>query len=194
MKVSILSPTKQEFDEVVYYKCGPYYQNRGRRLHRMVWIFHHGLPPAGYHVHHIDGDAANNDVDNLRLLPSFEHLSTHNKPRHEYHMRHIKLMQDLAKKWHVSPEGRSWHGEHAKEAWAKRGLQTYNCAKCGIAFETRHRYGEDQNTFCSNKCKAQYRRDSGADNVTRVCEVCGREFLANKYAKVRFCSEECRKS
>ena len=29
------------------------------------------------------------------------------------------------------------------------------------------------------------------DNETRVCETCGKEFVTNKYYKVKYCSREC---
>ena len=67
MKVNIISETKQEFNGVVYYKCGEYYQRKGIRLHREVWKYHNGEIPKGYHVHHIDSNKNNNSIDNLEL-------------------------------------------------------------------------------------------------------------------------------
>ena len=47
-----------------------YYLNSGihERLHRYVWEHEAGPIPPGFEVHHIDGDKANNSLDNLCLL------------------------------------------------------------------------------------------------------------------------------
>ena len=187
MKVSILSPTKQEFDGVIYYRCGRYFQRKGKRLHRAVWEATNGPVPKGYHVHHIDEDVTHNDIENLRLIPGPQHLSIHQEPRHEYQTKHIKEMQDLAKEWHASDEGRAWHGEHMKKTLENREECEYTCGGCGKLFTTKHMYGKEQNTFCSNGCKAKYRRDSGVDDVKKVCEKCGAEFSTNRYRGRRLC-------
>lgn len=47
--------------------------------------------------------------------------------------------------------------------------------------------------FCSNNCKAKWRREQGIDDETRKCEYCDEEFKVNKYSKKRFCSRSCSK-
>ena len=56
MDVQVISSTVQRFNGVSYYLCGKYFQRRGVRLHRMVWEYHNGKIPQGYHVHHVDDD------------------------------------------------------------------------------------------------------------------------------------------
>ena len=53
MDVQVISSTVQRFNGVSYYLCGKYFQRRGVRLHRMVWEYHNGKIPQGYHVHHV---------------------------------------------------------------------------------------------------------------------------------------------
>ena len=63
--------------EYVAYKKDKYYQNRHDkhlpRLHQQIYIDNFGPIPAGYHVHHIDGNTENNSVSNLTALPAGEH-------------------------------------------------------------------------------------------------------------------------
>lgn len=53
-----------------------------RRLeHTEVWERHHGAIPDGWQVHHIDGDHANNAIENLALLTNVEHQRWHKRQR-----------------------------------------------------------------------------------------------------------------
>lgn len=45
--------------------------------HRLVWFEAHGAIAPGMHVHHIDGDRANNDLANLELVSNSDHQRTH---------------------------------------------------------------------------------------------------------------------
>lgn len=193
MKVKVISPTIQEFNGERYYSCGKYYQHGGKRLHRAVWEYHNGEIPKGYHVHHKDGNVSNNQLENLMLLDPSYHLSLHGKDpqKFEYQHRHIKEMQEQAKEWHRSEEGREWHRKHGKDTWQAHEQQTYICSFCGKEFQTLNVYGDHQNRFCSNKCRAAFRRASGVDDEDRTCEYCGKTFRANKYTPNKFCSVEC---
>ena len=42
------------------------------RLHRVVWISQHGIPPEGYVVDHINNDKTDNRITNLQLLKAEE--------------------------------------------------------------------------------------------------------------------------
>ena len=55
-----------------YYAC-----TGGKRqfLHRAVWEKINGPISDGYDIHHIDGDKANNHIDNLELISKSEHAS-----------------------------------------------------------------------------------------------------------------------
>jgi len=191
MKVIVISPTIQEFNGERFYLCGKYFQHKGRRLHVMVWRYHNGEPPKGYHVHHIDENRSNNQIENLALLESAIHMSKHASEREDYNRQHIEDIRDLAEKWHGSEAGREWHGEHAKEYWKKAPERDYVCTNCGKPFKSKNVYSPDSNTFCSNACKTMHRAHSGIDNEDRTCPVCGRTFSVNKYARRVCCSREC---
>lgn len=96
-------PRKDKTSVVVYggveyakYRGGAYYYNRkdqhAPRLHQQVYIDAHGSIPKGYHVHHIDGNTDNNDIDNLVAIPHGKHTKETFKQRWEHPViRYCKL-------------------------------------------------------------------------------------------------------
>ena len=193
MQVQKISDTIQKFDGVSYYRCGPYFQRKGKRLHRMVWEFHNGPIPTGYDIHHINGDRADNDIENLQMLKEQEHGSLHmSTPARKEKSRHdVKKAIEAAREWHASEAGVAWHSAHAKETWDKTEPTEHTCTNCGKAYQSFGKYGRSSNTFCSNNCKSAWRRKRGIDNETRTCPVCGVQFSVSKYAKTVCCGAEC---
>jgi HNH endonuclease len=51
----------------------------GMGNYRLIWEKHNGKIPDGYHIHHIDGNHSNNNIDNLRLVTHEEHFWIHYK-------------------------------------------------------------------------------------------------------------------
>ena len=166
-----------------------------KRLHVYIWEYFNGVIPTGYHVHHKDFDKSNNNIENLVLLTAKEHLSLHgnswDNDRYEQQIKNLnENARPKASEWHKSEAGREWHKEHYEHMKAVLHKQTeFMCKNCGKAFKAQ---SMGQNKFCSNKCKAAFRRKSGIDNEIRQCEYCGKEFEVNKYAKTRTCSRSCR--
>lgn len=189
--VTIISATIQEFNGERYYLCGKYFQHRGKRLHRSVWEYFNGEIPEGYHVHHIDEDRANNEIENLSLMPGPEHLSHHmnSDERLKFARENIKNAIAAAPEWHRSAEGRAWHSDHAKEVAENIAPHEEYCVMCHKSFFTKdYRKG---NHFCGNNCKSAWRRATGVDDETRLCPACGRTFSANKYSRAVCCCREC---
>ena len=68
--------------EVLTYTCSTFgykmYNQKGavnrspKRSHRIIWEMHHGPIPKGMQIDHIDGDCANNKLENLRLATNRE--------------------------------------------------------------------------------------------------------------------------
>lgn len=162
-----------------------------KRLHVYMWEKHNGKIPDGYDVHHKDHDKMNNEINNLELLTRSEHLRKHalemTDERRQHLRDHVAKIRPLTKKWHASEEGKRWHSENGKNVWKNRDYAEYTCSHCGKVFETKNRYSEKSNRFCSNNCKSAFRRASGVDDVDIQCTICGETFRANKYSKRTKC-------
>lgn len=178
----------------VYFSPGIADRQRGvKRLHEEVWISIHGPIPEGYHVHHADHDALNNDPTNLVCIPAGEHRSHHASDTDSKEARrtgewldHLEAIRPLAAAWHSSPEGKAWHSEHGRLVMDARPMTKQVCEQCASEFESKN-----PARFCSNSCKATWRYHAGIDNETRICEHCGTGFPANKYSRRRFCGKSC---
>ena len=162
-----------------------------KRMHRYVWEFYNGEIPAGYEIHHKDHNPANNDIENLELMTAQNHRKYHAKIQGIKNVEsgHLENIRGMAKEWHASAKGLEWHRKHYEQTKDKlHAKRKFICDFCGKEFEA-----EDtgSNRFCSNKCKSAWRRNSGIDDETRECRVCGRHFTINKYSRTRTCSRVC---
>lgn len=163
-----------------------------KRLHVYVWEKEKGELPCGYDVHHKDCDKNNNDISNLILLTRSEHKKTHEQmlTEEQKDKRRRSLIENavpLARAWHSTEQGIEWHREHGKRVAEKRPFVKFSCDYCGKEYESRRFYKPGDHHFCSNKCKSAFRRESGVDDVLKICKGCGCEFKANKYQMVTFC-------
>lgn len=187
-------PESKRRTDRVYFTPGAWDKQRGvGRLHEEIWKAANGPIPEGHHIHHIDHDPLNNDLSNLACLSKPEHHRHHgNDPASQQRlhsteqMKHLNAIREKASEWHSSPEGVEWHREHGRKVMAERPLLAGTCEQCGNAFTSKLPL-----RFCSNKCKAAWRRASGVDNETRVCKLCGIEFTVNRYAIKNYCSRSC---
>ena len=158
------------------------------RAHVWVWKFNHGEPKKGFHIHHKDGDKANNNIDNLECITVKEHVSKHkSEERDAANLIHVEKIRPLTKEWHSSSEGLKWHREHGLKTWEERNPFKITCKKCGKTAETKC-FHQD---FCSNSCKSSWRREQGLDNEQRECVICQKKFEVNIYAKTRCCGRKC---
>ncbi|MFW6377516.1 MAG: HNH endonuclease signature motif containing protein [bacterium] len=186
---------KQEFNGRWYYLyTGERYYSKGRNyLHREVWKHYNGEIPEGYHIHHVDGNPANNKIENLQLIEGSEHMSQHSKKWHEENKEqsnaHLESIRHLTKEWHKSEESKRVKSERSKTWWATNPDFGETICDCCEKLFKKNRAGKER--FCSNKCKSKYRRDNGLDDVQRKCEHCGELFTVNKYTKTRYCSKAC---
>lgn len=188
-----------EFNGVTYTRddfTGYYLNSTTRtRLHRAIYEFAFGKIPKGMAIHHIDGDKRNNEPRNLQLISTVKHAVVHNAEKTQAQRQkrdNIFFSKAVyaAKAWHSSKAGRAWHLAHYQQM--KDRLYSYRkerrvCKACGVQFDAKSAH----QLFCSNKCKAAARRTEGVDDVHRTCELCGKDFVTNKYRKTRFCSKTC---
>lgn len=189
----------QEFNGIRFYQTEPtdYFRHSVKGttilMHRYVWEYYNCEIPKGYHVHHRDGNKANNDISNLALLKGTEHWKLHGKllTDEEREWRRQNIITNAVPKaieWHKSEEGKAWHKEHATSIDLHKE-RTQICACCGKSFTT---YSTRSSKYCSNACKSKFRRQSGADDVERICVICGKAFTTNKNKKIQCCSPHCR--
>jgi len=50
------------------------------KLHRLIWLWHHGQLPSK-HLDHIDGNPANNKIENLREATDSQNMQNQRRPR-----------------------------------------------------------------------------------------------------------------
>jgi HNH endonuclease len=186
-------PDSPRASDRMYYRPNARHITRGvKSLHCEIWEAAHGPIPPGWEVHHRDGDALNNDLDNLECLEAGAHRRYHAEHRPEAERAraraHLDQVRPLAAAWHRSEAGREWHQQHMTQVWAAKTPQAFVCAHCGreatslLAVKAR---------YCSNACKAAARRRAGTDTVERACRHCGKSFTVNRYATTQTCSRRC---
>ena len=177
-------------DSTGYYLCSTKDETGARkRMHVYVWEHFNGPVPNGYHVHHLDENRGNNAIENLALLSEYDPLSLHGKENavknHERIIRNLdEKARPRASEWHGSEAGKQWHRIHYASMKNRLHIeQKFLCEYCGKEFKSM----KAGSRFCSPKCKSAWRRNSGIDDVTKVCQNCGGEYTANKYQKTKFC-------
>ena len=194
-RVFVVSETAQEFLGEIFYRCGNYFQKSNskteKRLHRAVWSFYNGEIPIVSHIHHVDGDRENNQIENLRCIDKRQHGKIHGAERAEEITKIGLQYQHLTKEWHRSEEGREWHRLHY-ERNKDRLRRTHDaiCSCCGRTYQAAESVKNMPNKYCSNACCSHARRKSGVDNVDRSCAKCGKVFSTNRYSPRKNC-EEC---
>lgn len=190
-----------EYDGIRFYSDQRGYwlgtiNNKPKRLHIYVWEKYNGPVPKGYHIHHIDHDSNNNDIENLQLIEKHLHLSMHSTiaaQKAESKRMFKERCQPLAAEWHKSKECSDWaKGNYASSLGKANEIKVIKqCEVCGknYTISSPYRY---KSRFCSNNCKSTWRRNQRLDDVEKVCEVCGKTYVAPKYSRGRTCSMDCR--
>lgn len=177
-------------------KTGYYLNSTLRiRMHRFVWLCERGEIPKGYQIHHIDGDKGNNDISNLELLTTSEHMKLHGESltEEERQKRRDNLNTNARPKaieWHKSEEGRKWHSETTKRLIEEGKLnkkKKFTCEVCGKEFEQVYKQGHK---FCSGACKQKWLRAS-VPLVKHICVVCGKEYECKQSSLSKTCSKHC---
>ena len=160
MRIVIISPTKQQFNGLNYWKDKKtgYYKNSSHKpysLHKAVWQYYFGKVPDGFVVDHIDRDKNNNNIENLRVITQSENNKNVSQETLDKRRKQVENIRELAKIWHKSEEGKKWHSEMAKESYKKRQKLVKICAHCGKEFETTDY--KKATRFCGLNCKMKAR-------------------------------------
>lgn len=96
--------------------------NRRWKLeHVKVWEDHNGPLPAGYVVHHINGDKQDNRIDNLQAMRRSEHTRMHSVQPAEYPGGGSQA--EYARRWRERhPEYKARHAELERERRKRRKM------------------------------------------------------------------------
>lgn len=158
------------------------------RAHVYVWEYHNGPRPPKTHIHHIDKDKSNNNIENLQVVSTSDHIRLHMTPeRRAKSAKHMDKIRHLTKKWHASPEGREWHKKNGIKGWLALKEREKKCILCSKAFKTKL----SRQIFCSNNCKSYHRRMSRVDDIEKICPVCNKTYIVNKYSLSKTCGRKC---
>lgn len=209
MRVEIIDDTHQRFNGKTYFrnKRG-WFQSTYSTIHRDVWKYHNGDIPKGYDIHHIDGDKANNQIENLQCLTRKEHRKLHGKPATverqftcvdcgtEFTSKAVKALRcpDCRKKR---------ERERARAADARKRAErppkppklprVRQCVVCGKTFELKLRESLSHGRkTCSDECLIQLCGYAKTVDRRRICEVCGKPF-ERFHKQQKTCSPECGK-
>src|SRR3990167_1920257 len=189
-----LSGTSKYFYNDRYFGTGKKDREK-KALHHAVWEFFTGqIIPKGAVIHHKDKNPFNNAFENLELkeasLHRREHLAENfkNSEFRDKNALHLKTIRSLASKWHGSKEGIVWHRHHAKQQWLYWKKKQCICLFCSKQFES---FMSDA-TFCSRSCEQKNTQKSKRYFTDkRKCLLCKKEFMANRFKKVRYCCRKC---
>ncbi len=144
--------------------------NKGRKnpkgLHVAIWEYVNGKEvPAGWHVHHKDGDTFNNNPSNLEAISALEHHRIPKKIDREKMLANLDEIRPLAAKWHGSKEGIEWHKKHGKESWEGRKKHEITCVECKGTHLT---FFPNRTRFCSNACAMRAYRRNNPEIIKRI--------------------------
>ena len=144
-----------------------YFARAGARLHREIWVRHNGAIPEGWQIHHINGDPADNRIENLECMSRARHREEHHadyvaRGKSPAQRELLARIRPKATEWHRSPEGREWHRQNARTSLHQPGKPkpfsksryARECLWCGTAYVAKN----PRSVFCSPKCSGQHSR------------------------------------
>lgn len=162
-------------------------------LHQKIYIDNYGPIPVAHEIHHIDGNAFNNNPSNLEAKPIKNHRSDHMKERFKdpaYYQKSINVLKSGAAKrkiWHESEAGKRHHREIGAKSWTNKEKIVKECPNCGNLFST----VQQRTVYCCNKCWQMARYKNKTDFEARSCIVCSANFDVRKNDKAKTCSMKC---
>lgn len=171
--VEYLSPASvEQFGEKWYRGRNGYFVGgtSRRKLHRAIYESVFGPIPAGWHVHHVDGNNQNNHFCNLMAVPPDEHAREHSVGK-------------------TNSERQKEAASHAiHKTWGRREYVELSCAECGTAFKSRAFEPRDT---CSSGCMERRRnREAYPKPDEKRCARCHTPFKPKRRSQI-YCSEKC---
>lgn len=135
-----------------------YFRRRGKFLHREVFRMNGQEIPKGWHIHHRDGNTADNAPENLEAVSPKTHAKVHwTTERAERSRQHLCSVRHKAAKWHSSPAGHALHSANGKKVMALRPLLDKTCEWCLNPFRSKVKRAR----FCHLNHKMLFYRREG---------------------------------
>lgn len=123
----------QEFNWKIFklYPWERYYSWFWKRMHEYVWEYYNWKIYKWFQIHHKNKNTFDNDIKNLEIKTTKNHLSEHFKEYYynnkEKVLKHLENVRHLTKDWHKSEEWINWHREHAKKcSFWKKTIESQN--------------------------------------------------------------------
>lgn len=135
--VEIIDANHQKFNGMIFHKVS----SRGHYLHKLslqraVWTYFNGEIPDDdvYHIHHIDGNTDNNNIENLVLITRSEHGKIHATQFIEANHKRTKPKVEIR----LCPICRQYYLSQKKSR-----AKTCSCA-CGVEYKRRRKQLADK--------------------------------------------------
>ena len=189
--VEVIDDKHQRFNGVTYLKDRQGHFTAGRGIHRTVWAYYNGEIPDGCEIHHLDGNKANNNVENFQCMTHNEHMKLHAKYRRIPQQEKTFICQYCGKEFVAKNLGHNLYcsAKCFEKARPPRNTTTKICAWCGQPFEAPT---GKKNPCCSISCgkKLAWEKRRQTQSQTKICKFCGKEFSSAATNAV-FCSKSC---
>ena len=187
-KVEIIDDNRQMFNGKIYYRHKTDRFRTNETIHRDIWSYCFGKILEGYHIHHVDGNTANNALSNLQCLDQVEHGKIHSDERPANKATCVVC----GKEFTTRKLGGAKYCSKSCRRKARRnsGVDdvTKICPVCGKEF-TSNLY--DETTTCSRECAELFKKNR-QEKITAVCAYCGKFFETTKKNPAKCCSRLCR--
>lgn len=179
--VEVIDDTHQRFNGITFaIDAFGHYHNKFP-MHRAVWLYYRGEIPSGYHIHHIDENKSNNNIENLQALTHSEHSSIHAKPPTK------KVCPICGKSFVSAHKNQVFCSVICKVKHQKKNLEERICPVCGTHFLIKH---SSKQVCCSRACSCLH---EPKPMPPRKCVMCGKEFTPSKFHPQKCtCSSKCR--
>lgn len=183
---------------------------RSQLLHRVLWEEAHGGIASGEHIHHLDGNPANNELSNLVSISASEHMRLHQLQRFaespelkQQTTQNMRSNQHKVREWRESEVGKAKLREictnNARNRCNNKPTLCLACGSTFLAYSTQAKY-------CGDSCRKQAFKKLAASRSARPecriiteqsekkyscqCKRCQQIFPAFS-TRTKLCSKKC---
>lgn len=124
--------------------------------YRWVWIKAHGAIPRGFHIHHRNGDKADDRLENLEMMPRRKHSQLHGAQAHSASQERMTVYrcEQCGQEFRKRPtKGRPnrFCSMDCRDDWMRSLTPEWTCANCGRKFKRQPDHGTTPK-YCSVTC------------------------------------------